>query len=77
MKPKNIFKLLLRTVILAIPLVFTTVVSIVAMLSTVLRNTACWIFNITSYWDISNEWYQITQDYESLYKIWRNGWNDW
>ncbi len=69
----DIIRLLIRTVILFIPAVLLLVLSILNIIGIVLKNFIYYVFNIQSYWNAENAWYELTEDVSRWYKFWLHG----
>lgn len=64
----NIFKIIIRSILVALTVVIMTIVFVMAVVGTGAIQFINWVFNKHSYWDISNEWFQYKQAIRSWYK---------
>lgn len=64
----NIFKLIIRGVLVASAAFITTVVFILSCIGTGATQCVNWVFNKHSYWDLSNEWFMYKQEMLGWYK---------
>lgn len=66
-------KLIIRTIVIIIPVVILAFFAICRLIQVALNNLIDWIFGQTSYWDLSNEWFQVKEDALKWYRIWKTG----
>ena len=66
-------KRLLRTLLIAIPVVLLFITWVVHLGTTALRSGIYWAFRKHNYWDLGNEWFQIQQEADDWYRIWKDG----
>ena len=70
---KEVIKRILLTLVVAIPVILTILVSACNLVLTGLRQLACWATGEQSYWDLDNEWFQVKSDLERWYTLWKHG----
>ena len=66
----------LRSLIIIIPVVLLAVSWAIHLCTTALRSGIYRVFRKDNYWDLSNEWFQVKQEADDWYNIWKNG-NGW
>lgn len=64
----NIFKVIIRSILVVIAAFVMTIVFVMAVVGTSATKFINWVFNKHSYWDISNEWFQYKQEMRNWYK---------
>ena len=70
-------KKIIRGLLICIPLMLLSITWAIHLITTALRSGVYWVFKKPNYWDLSNEWFQIKQEFDDWYIIWKNGtgWN--
>ena len=63
----------IRTIIILIPVVLLTLSWVAHLCTTGVRSGIYWAFKKPNYWNLSNEWYQVCQEAEEWYLLWRDG----
>jgi len=63
----------IRGLLICIPFMLLGITWVVHLCTTALRSGIYWAFMKPNYWDLSNEWFQIQQEVDDWYKIWKDG----
>ena len=62
-----------RTLWMFFPVLVFIISAVILLTTTAIKGRICWAFNIPNYWDLSNEWFQIVNEYEDWLRYWRTG----
>lgn len=62
-----------RSLLMFFPVLVFVISAVVLLIVTALKTAIYWAFSWNNYWDLTNEWFQVTQEYHSWVHYWRTG----
>lgn len=66
-------KIAIRTLIMIIPMFFVVLTELGSLVIVAIRSGIYFVFGKENYWTVSNEWFQIKNNAEMWYFVWKNG----
>ncbi len=73
MKMKLLNTKLQRTLVIAVPVVLLAIGAVAKLVVAVIRDIIYFAFNWPNYWDTTNEWFSVTEEFKVWQHYWKTG----